>query len=83
MFISITEAHNRLSKLLAQIQDGPMTITRRGKPVGIIVSPEEYDRLSQVQAYLQVLRLSHALRDRGVTADELYRASRAELEERP
>lgn len=65
------------------LKDGPITITRRGKPVGIIVSPEEYDRLSQVQAYLQVLRLSQALRDRGATADELYHASRNEMEQRP
>jgi len=50
--------------------------------VGVIVSPGEYQRLSQVQAYLQMLRLSQALRDSGVTADELFQASRAELEER-
>jgi len=82
MDISVAEAHNRLSRWLAKVKDGPITITRRGKPVGVIVSPDEYKRLSQVQAYLQMLRLSQALRDSGVTADELFQASRAELEER-
>ncbi len=80
MDISIAEAHNRLSRWLAQVQQGPITITRRGKPVGVIISPEEYQRLHQVQAYLQMLRLSQSLRDRGVTADELFQASRAELD---
>jgi prevent-host-death family protein len=82
MYISIAEAHNRLSRWLNKVEDGPITITRRGKPVGVIISPEEYERLRRVQAYLQMLRLSQSLRDSGVTADELLQASREELEKR-
>jgi PHD/YefM family antitoxin component YafN of YafNO toxin-antitoxin module len=55
---------------------------RRGKPVGVLVSPEEYERLRQVQAYLEMVQLSHSLRDSEVTAEELLRASREELEAR-
>ncbi len=82
MRISVSEAHNRLSRWLSKVEDDPVTITRRGKPVGVIVSPEEYERLRQVGAYLQMLRLSGSLRESGSTADELFRASREELEER-
>ena len=82
MSISVAEAHNRLSRWLNRVENGPITITRRGKPVGVIVSPEEYERLRQVQAYLQMLRLSNSLRESGVTADELFRVSREELEDR-
>lgn len=82
MRISVSEAHNRLSRWLNKVEDEPITITRRGKPVGVIVSPKEYERLRQVQAYLQMLRLSGSLRESGLTADELLRASRQELEER-
>ena len=82
MTVSITEAHNRLSRWLEKIPEGPITITRRGKPVGVLVSPEEYERLRQVQAYLEMLRLSHSLRDSDITADELFRTSREELEAR-
>jgi prevent-host-death family protein len=82
MHISVSEAHNRLSHWLDEIQDEPVTITRRGKPVGVIVSPQEYERLSQVKAYLQMLRLSRVLSESGVTARELLDASREELEER-
>lgn len=82
MDISVAEAHNRLSRWLVQVQHGPVTITRRGKPVGVIISPEEYQRLRRVQAYLQMLRLSQSLRESGVTADELFKASRTELEAR-
>jgi prevent-host-death family protein len=82
MHISVSEAHNRLSHWLDEIEDEPVTITRRGKPVGVIVSPQEYERLSQVKAYLQMLRLSRSLSESGVTARELLDASREELEER-
>jgi len=82
MFVSITEAHNRLSHWLEKIPDRAITITRRGRPVGVLVSPEEYERLRQVQAYLEMLRLSRLLHEQDVTADELSRASREELEGR-
>jgi prevent-host-death family protein len=82
MRISVSEAHTRLSRWLDKVKDEPVTITRRGKPVGIIVSPDEYERLRQVKAYLQMLRLSGSLRKSGLTANELAQSSRDELEER-
>lgn len=83
MDISIAEAHNRLSSLLKMVENGPVVITRRGKAVGVIISPDEYERLRQVQAYLQMVHLSKELRESGISATELYQASRQELEERP
>jgi prevent-host-death family protein len=79
MDISIAEAHNHLSALLKQVEKGPIHITRRGKTVGVLVSPEEFESLSQVKAYIQMLNLSHELRE-SLTAAEVYRASRQELE---
>ena len=83
MHISVSEAHNHLSQWLEEIGDEPITITRRGKPVGVIVSPQEYERLSRVKAYLQMLHLSRSLNESGVTAGELFDASREELEKQP
>ena len=83
MLVSITNLHNRLSYWLKKVPERPVTITRRGKPVGVLVSPEEYERLRQVRAYLEMLRLSRSLQDSGATADELFLASREELEPRP
>ncbi len=80
MLVSVTEVHNRLSYWLKKVPERPVTITRRGKPVGVLVSPEEYERLRQVQAYLEMLRLSSSLQDSDLTADELFQASRAKLE---
>jgi prevent-host-death family protein len=84
MYISVAEAHNRLSHWLKKIKDEPITITRRGRPVGVIIAPDEYERLRQVRAYLQMLRISGALRESGgVKAGELFEATRQELEARP
>ena len=80
MDISIADAHNRLSALLKQVKQGPIRITRRGKTVGVLVSPEEYEDLRLVKAYIQMLKLSHELRE-SVSAAQLYRDSRQELEE--
>lgn len=82
MLVSIAEVHNRLSYWLKKVPEGPVTITRRGKPVGVLVSPEEYERLRQVQAYLEMLRLSRSLQASDVTADVLFQTSREELEAR-
>ncbi len=82
MYISVAEAHHRLSHWLKRLDEGPITITRRGKPVGVLIAPEDYEALRRVRAYLQMLRLSHALRESGLTAEELFRSSREELEAR-
>jgi len=81
MDISIAEAHNHLSSLLKKVEDGPILITRRGKTVGVLISPTEYENLRQVRAYLHMVNLSHSLRDSGISAAELYQASRQELEQ--
>ena len=82
MKASITEVHNRLSHWLEKTPDLPLIITRRGKPVAVLVSPEEYERLRQVQAHLEMLRISRLLQNCGLTAAELGRTSREELEAR-
>lgn len=81
MNISIAEAHNRLSHWLKQVQKAPVTITKRGKAVGVLIDPEEYDQLRRVKAYLQLIAISREIGG-GVSADEIYRASRQELDER-
>ena len=78
--IPIAQAHNRLSALLKKVQKDPILLTRRGKAVGVIISPEEYERLRQFEAYNKVVLISQSLRDSGVSASELYKASRQELE---
>jgi prevent-host-death family protein len=42
----IQEAKGKFSALINEAQTAPQTITRHGEPVAVIVSAEEYDRLT-------------------------------------
>ena len=68
MRIPAAEARRDLSRLLRQVKEGPIAITRRGKPVGVLITPEEYRELRRAWAYLKTLRLSQDLAEgiRGV-----------------
>ena len=79
--VSIADAHNRLSALLKKVQKSPIRLTSRGKPVGVLLSLDEYEGLQRAKAYLQLITISREI-GKGVSADEIYRASRQELEER-
>jgi prevent-host-death family protein len=79
--IPIAEAHNRLSSLLKKVQKSPILLTRRGKAVGVLIAPEEYEQLRKVQAYMQLVNVSREVRE-GPGAEKLYRLSREELEKR-
>jgi len=81
MDISISEARKRLSYWVDRLGKArTIRITRHGKPVGVLIDSAEYDRLRKGQAYLETIRISRQLSDSGLTARELYRASRSELE---
>lgn len=44
--MSSVEAQNNFGVLLDSAQREPVTITRRGRPVAFLLSPQEYDALS-------------------------------------
>ncbi|WP_214475498.1 type II toxin-antitoxin system Phd/YefM family antitoxin [Mesorhizobium sp. dw_380] len=42
----LRDAKNNLSKLVRQARErGPQTITSRGKPIAVVLTPEDYERL--------------------------------------
>ena len=48
---SIAEAKNRLPSIIHYIEKGPyVELTRRGKPVAVLLSIQEYERLSRKYA---------------------------------
>ncbi len=45
---SIAEAKNRLPTIIHSVEKGPsVELTRRGKPVAVLLSIQEYERLSR------------------------------------
>jgi len=43
--ISSRTAKNQFGQLLESAQRGPIRVTRRGRPVGVLLSEEQYQRL--------------------------------------
>ena len=49
----LQEAKNRLSQVVdSALHDGPQTITLRGKPTAVVLSSEEFRKLTQPQTSL-------------------------------
>jgi len=79
----IQEAKNRLSELVeAAVREGPQEITRHGKPVAVVLSRDEYDRLASSNAKPSLARFlldapRIGLEDMGIDLEAERRRSRA------
>ncbi|MCP4697237.1 MAG: type II toxin-antitoxin system Phd/YefM family antitoxin, partial [Gammaproteobacteria bacterium] len=79
----IAEAKDHLSKLLYQVEKGEtIELTRRGRPVAVVLSEEEYRRMSQPKkSFGEALREFRAKADfEGLSneeVDEIFQDVRA------
>ena len=67
---SIAAAKNNLSSLVHQAEQGrPVRLTRRGKPVAVLISTEQYERISKPRKKVEwsavVIDTRHFKFDRG------------------
>jgi prevent-host-death family protein len=83
--VSIAEGKKGFSRLIHDtVEKGENTIvTRRGKPVAVIVPYDEYERNARREGYRNIMEVRAAFSKVGVVADDIYRESRAQLEETP
>jgi len=58
-------------------------VTRRGKPVAVIIPYDEYVRNARMEGYKNIMEAREAFLKAGVIADNVYRESRTQLEEKP
>lgn len=64
---------SQASKILRRLhdEDRPIVITQHGRPAAVLLRPEEFDRLSERQRFLEAVREGMAESERGeVIADE-------------
>lgn len=82
--VSIAEGKKDFSRLIhdAVEKKENIIITRRGKPVAVIVSYREYQCNARIEGYRNILKAREAFLKTSVTADDAYRESRAQLEEK-
>ncbi len=82
--VTIAEGKRDFSRLIKEAaeKNEDIVVTKRGKPMAVIVSYDEYRHSRKVEAHQKILESRAAFTKTGVSADEVYRESREELERR-
>lgn len=80
--VSIAEGKKWFSGLIRDTVEKKeeIVITKRGKPVAVIVSYDEYRHSRRLEGYRQIMEVRDTFLKSGIQAGEVYRESRDELE---
>ena len=83
--VNIAQGKRDFSRLiqLSNESDGEIIVTRRGTPVVVLISYDQYRRLKRLEGYRRILQARGRFASAGVRADEVYKESRRQLEEQP
>ena len=83
--ISIAEGKKGFSRLIQDTQKkrGETVITKRGKPVAVIMPYEEYKHSKRIEGYRKIMEARGTFLKTGLTADEVFKESKKQLEKRP
>jgi prevent-host-death family protein len=82
--VSIAEGKKGFSRLIqdASEKKGEIVVTKRGKPVAVILPYEEYQQSKRIEGYRKISRAREAFLEIGISADEVFRESRSQLEKK-
>ena len=83
--VSIAEGKKGFSRLIHDTEEKRKhtIVTRRGKPVAVIIPYNEYERTARMEGHRNIMEARAAFLKAGVIADDVYRESRTQLEEKP
>jgi len=82
--ISVAEGKKNFSRLIksALEKKEEVIVTRRGKPVVVIVPYEAYQYYKRVEGYRKIMEARKAFLKAGVLAEEVFKESRKQLEKK-
>jgi len=83
--VGVAEGKKDFSRL---IQDAcknkeEIIVTKRGKPIAVIVPYEEFQHSKRIAGYKKIMEARDAFLKTGISAKAIYEESRKELERRP
>ena len=83
--VSISEGKKNFSRVVEDVhkKKKEAIVTKRGKPVAVIVPYEEYKHSKRVEGYRKIMEARAAFLKAGVEADEIYKESKKQLEKKP
>ena len=82
--VSIAEGKKSFSRLIQDALDNKkeFIVTRRGEPVAVIVPYDEYKQLKRLEGYKKIMDAREAFLKSGVSADEVFKESKKQLEKK-
>ena len=82
--VSIAEGKKGFSRLIEDTHKNKeeSIVTKRGKPIAVIVPFEEYQRSKRVEGFRKILEAREVFLKTGLTADDVIKESRKQLEKR-
>jgi len=82
--VSVAKGKKHFSHLLkkASEEKEEITITKRGKPVAVLVPYEEYKKNQRLNAYQKIKEARKHFSRAGIKAEDTYKLSKKQLEEK-
>ena len=80
--VNVTEGKKGFSRLIqdAVEKNEEIVVTKRGKPVAVILPYAEYQRSKKVEGYRKIAEARAEFIRAGINADEIFKESRKQLE---
>ena len=80
--IAIGEGKKDFTRIVKKVSEEAkdIVITKRGKPVAVLIPYEEYKETSRLRSYLKMLQISESLAKYEITATRIREENRKELE---
>ena len=80
--VTIVEGKRDFTRIVKKVSEDAkdIVITKRGKPVVVLLSYTEYKEMKRLRSYLKMLQISESLKKYQITATQIYEESRKELE---
>jgi prevent-host-death family protein len=82
--VNVAEGKKGFSRLIRQAVESKeeVVVTKRGKPVAVILSYEEHQRSRRTEGYRKITEARAAFLKARIRADEVFKESRKQLERR-
>ena len=83
--VSVAEGKKGFSRLIkdALEKKEEIVVTKRGKPVVVILPYEEYQLSKRVVGYKKIIEAREVFLKANILADEIFKESKKQLERRP
>lgn len=82
--VSVAEGKKQFSGLMrdAEKNNKEFIVTRRGKPVAVIIPYGEYKQSKRLESYKKIMHVRKAFRSVGIPANEVFAESKKQLEKK-